>query len=137
MNEMYSMGLSIHSIGAVAVLVVIFINIIVLMTAKELEKYRRKNSIVYMPLSFMALGVELFTGIVMMAAKHLDFTVENIAMVLLGIVLIVLEVKRSKMLRFLNAKKQRALEAYKPFGLKIMYIEFALVVAISLWMWYI
>lgn len=85
----------------------------------------------------MAIGVALFTGIVMMAAKHLNFTIENIVMIFIGVVLIVLEAKRAKMLRFLNAKKERALEAYKPFGLKILYIEFLLITLISLWMWFL
>ena len=137
MNEMYSMGLSIHSIGAVGLLGVVFINILALMNANELAKYRRLMSIVLMPLSSMAIGVALFTGIVMMAAKHLNFTIENIVMIFIGVVLIVLEAKRAKMLRFLNAKKERALEAYKPFGLKILYIEFLLITLISLWMWFL
>jgi hypothetical protein len=137
MNEMYSMGLSIHSIGAVGLLAVVFINILALMNASELAKYRRLMSIVLMPLSSMAIGVAVFTGMVMMAAKHLDFTIENIAMIIISIVLIVLEAKRAKMLRYLNSKKERALEAYKPFGLKILYIEFVLITLISLWMWFL
>jgi len=137
MNEMYSMGLSIHSIGAIGLLVVVFLNIVMLMQANDLYKYRRKMSIVLMPLSSMAIGVAVFTGVVMMAAKHLDFTIENIVMIVISVVLIVLEAKRAKMLRFLNAKKERALEAYKPFGLKILYIEFVLILLISLWMYYI
>jgi hypothetical protein len=137
MNEMYSMGLSIHSIGAVGLLVVVFINIFALMQAKDLHKYKRVMAIGLMPLSSMAIGVAAFTGVVMMAAKHLDFTIENIVMIFIAIVLIILETKRAKMLRFLNPKKERALEAYKPFGLKILYIEFVLIVLISLWMWYI
>ncbi len=137
MNEMYSMGLSIHSIGAIGLLVVVFLNIVMLMQANDLYKYRRKMSIVLMPLSSMAIGVAVFTGVVMMAAKHLDFTVENIVMIVISVVLIVLEAKRAKMLRFLNVKKERALEAYKPFGLKILYIEFVLILLVSLWMYYI
>jgi hypothetical protein len=137
MNEMYNMGLSIHSIGAVGLLVVVFINIFALMQAKNLEKYKRVMAIGLMPLSSMAIGVVAFTGVVMMAAKHLDFTLENIVMIIITVMLIVLEAKRAKMLRFLNSKKERALEAYKPFGLKILYIEFVLIVLISLWMWYL
>jgi hypothetical protein len=137
MNEMYSMGLSIHSIGAVGLLGVVFINILALMNANELAKYRRLMSIVLMPLSSMAIGIALFTGMVMMAAKHLDFTLENIVMIIIGVVLIILEAKRAKMLRYLNSKKERALEAYKPFGLKILYVEFILITLISLWMWFL
>ena len=137
MNEMYNMGLSIHSIGAVGLLVVVCINIFALMQAKDLHTYKRMMAIGLMPLSSMAIGVAAFTGVVMMAAKHLDFTIENIVMIFIAVVLIVLEAKRAKMLRFLNPKKERALEAYKPFGLKILYIEFVLIVLIALWMWYI
>ena len=137
MNEMYSMGLSIHSIGAVALLGVVFINILVLMRAKDLYKYKRSMAIVLMPLSSMAIGLVAFTGIVMMAAKHLEFSVENIAMIIISIFLIVLEAKRAKALRYLNPKKERALEAYKPFASNLLYIEFALITLISLWMWWL
>jgi len=42
MNEMYSMGLRIHSFGTVALLGVIFINMLFLYTAQDLYKYKRK-----------------------------------------------------------------------------------------------
>lgn len=137
MNEMYSMGLSLHSIATVAILAVIFINLFLLISYKDLAKYRRVNSIVLLPLTYSILGVVLFTGTIMMAAKHLSFSVENIAMILLSIVYIVLEVKRVKTLRYLDMKKERAFEAYKPFARRILQIEFILVAAISAWMWLI
>jgi isopentenyl diphosphate isomerase/L-lactate dehydrogenase-like FMN-dependent dehydrogenase len=65
------------------------------------------------------------------------FTLANIVMIVVSIVLIVLEVKRAKMLRYVNAKKERALEAYKPFGLKILYSEFVLILLVSIWVYFI
>ena len=137
MNEMYNMGLSIHSIGVGVLLGIIFVNIVILMKIKDLVKYKRKMSIMLMPLSSMVLGAVIFTGIVMMAAKHLEFSVANIAMILLSVVLIYLEVKRVKLLKYINVKKERALEAYKSFALRILTIEFVLINVISLWMWLI
>ena len=137
MNEMYSMGLSLHSYSAVAVLVMIFINLFVLISSKDLAKYKRANSLYWMPLEITVLGSLLFTGIVMMAAKHLDFTVENILMIILGIVLIVLEAKRLKALKYLSTTKEHAFAAYKPYARTILQAEFILVLLMSLWMWFV
>jgi len=135
MNEMYSMGLDLHSWSAVAVLVMIFLNLFILISSKDLSKYKRANSLYWMPLEITVLGSLLFTGVVMMAAKHLSFTIENIAMIILGIVLIVLEAKRLKALKYLSTKKDHAFAAYKPFARTILQVEFILVFLMSLWMW--
>jgi hypothetical protein len=137
MNEMYNMGLDLHSWSAVAVLVMIFLNLFVLISSKELVKYKRANSLYWMPLEITLLGSLLFTGVVMMAAKHLEFTIENIVMIILGIVLIVLEAKRLKTLKYLSTKKEHAFTAYKPFARTILQIEFVLVLLMSLWMWFV
>ena len=136
MNEMYNMGLSLHSWSAVGVLVLIFFNLYLLISAKDLEKYRRANSLYWMPLEITVLGSLLFTGVIMMAAKHLHFTIENIIMIILGVVLIVLEAKRLKALKFLSTTKEHALEVYKPFARTILQAEFILVLLMSLWMWF-
>jgi predicted negative regulator of RcsB-dependent stress response len=73
----------------------------------------------------------------MMAAKHLDFTLENIAMIVIGVVLIALEVKRLKALKYLSTKKEKAFDAYKPFARTLLQIEFVLVLLMSLWMWFV
>ena len=135
MNEMYSMGLSIHSIGTAFLLGVMLLNFVVLKKATSLKKYKRSNSIILLPLTATILGVALFTGIIMMAAKHLDFTIANITMIIISLVLIFLEVKRNKALKYINANKERALEAYQTFGVKIILVEIILTLAISLWMW--
>ncbi len=137
MNEMYNMALSLHSWSAVAVLVMIFINLYILISAKELAKYKRVNSLYLIPLQITVLGALLFTGIVMMAAKHLHFSVENIIMIILGVVLIVLEAKRLKALKYLSTKKEHALEVYKPYARTILQVEFGLVLLMSLWMWFV
>jgi hypothetical protein len=137
MNEMYSMGLSIHSYGAVALLGVIFLNIIFLLRAKELIKYKRMMSVFLMPFNATIIGLAIFTGVIMMAAKHLDFTIENIVMIFISIALIVLEAKRSKTLKYLRQDREDAIALYRPFGLRILYIEFLLVLFISIWMWVI
>lgn len=137
MNEMYSMGLGIHSFGTVALLGVIFINMLFLYTAQDLYKYKRKMSIFLMPVSSMALAIVIFTGVVMMAAKHLSFTTANIAMILVSVVLIILEVKRAKILKYLSPKAVDGLQIYKRFALRIFMIEVALIVVVAAWMWWL
>ena len=137
MNEMYNMGLSLHSLGGVALIGVIFLNIFFLRIAKDLQKYKRLMSIFLLPLTATVLGLEIFTGIVMMAAKNLDFTIENIVMIGISVLLIVLEVKRAKTLKYMNPNKERSLQAYKDFGIKLLYIEAAWVLVIFIWMWWI
>ena len=137
MNEMYNMSLSLHSWSAVAVLVMIFINLFVLISSNDLKKYKRAHALYWWPLEITVLGSLIFTGIVMMAAKHLHFTVENIVMIVLAVVLIVLEAKRVKTLKYLSTKKEHAFAAYKPFARTILQIEFVLVALMSLWMWFL
>ena len=137
MNEMYNMGLGIHSVGEIVLLAVILGNIMYLKKITSLKKYKRVMSIGLVPLTASTIGFAIFTGIIMVAAKHLDFTLENIVMILISLILIFLEVKRIKNLSYMNANKERSLEAYRGFALKILYIEFVLVLLISLWMWLI
>ncbi len=135
MNEMYNMGLSLHSIGAVAILAVIFLNLFILISSKDLNKYKKWMTVALTPLTYTTLGYVIFTGVIMMAAKHLDFTLENIIMILISVIYIVLEVKRIKSLRYIDSKKERAFDAYKPLARTILQIQFAIVLIISIWMW--
>ena len=135
MNEMYNMGLSLHAIGGIALIGVIFLNIFFLKIAKDLRKYKRLMSIFLLPLTATIIGLEIFTGVIMMAAKHLDFTIANIVMIAISILLIVLEVKRAKSLKYMNPNKERSLEAYKNYGIKFLYMETAWVLVIFIWMY--
>jgi len=135
MNEMYNMGLSLHSVGSVAILAVIILNLFLLISYKELLKYRKLLSVFITPLTYTTLGYVIFTGIIMMAAKQLDFTLENIVMILIAIVYIGLEVKRLKSLKYLNSEKERAFDAYKPIARTILQVQFILVLLVSIWMW--
>jgi len=137
MNEMYSMGLSLHSVGAVAILVAIFINLFVMISAKDLKKYKRRNSIVLWPITFSILGLVMFTGVVMMAAKHLEFSVANVVMIVIGVIVIFLEAKRIKSLKYLSETKEHAFGAYKPLARTLLQVEFILVLVLSLWMWFL
>ena len=134
---MYNMGLSLHAIGGIALVSVIFLNIFLLRIAKDLQKYKRLMSIFLLPLTATVMGLEIFTGVIMMAAKHLDFTIENIVMIAISVLLIVLEVKRAKILKYMNPNKERRLEAYKDYANKLLYIELAWTLVIFIWMWWI
>jgi len=137
MNEMYNMGLSLHSISTVFILIVIFVNLFILISYQDLKKYKRVMSLYLTPLTATTLGFIIFTGTIMMAAKHLEFTLENVVMILLSVIFIILEVKRLRSLKYLDPSKERAFDAYKPLARTILQIEFALVLLISIWMWLI
>lgn len=134
MNEMYDMSIVTHNYGVIGVLAVIFINAMMLAMAKDITAYARKIRL-FMPIGMTIIGAVVFTGIVMMASKHLDFSVANVVMIFLAIVLIVLENKRSSKLIALDKTQVKAFENYKKQALNILLFEVLLIVSISAWMW--
>lgn len=136
MNEMYSMSIIMHDAGIVALIVAILVNIWMLRSAVDRKKYTKKMRI-YMPFSVMSLAAVMFTGVVMMAAKHLDFNLPNLVMIMVSIILIVLESKRYSALKYLDRTREEALEEYKSKAMRIMLIELAFVIVISIWMFLI
>ncbi len=107
------------------------------MSNNDLKKYKRIHSIVLWPITFTVLGVAVFTGIIMMAAKHLDFSFANVIMILITIIYITLEVKRVKSLKYLSDTKEHAFNAYKPMARTILQVEFILILLLSLGMWFL
>ncbi len=134
MNEMYDMSIVTHNYGVIGILVVIFINFMMLRRATDVTVYQRSVSI-FMPIGMTTIGFVIFSGVVMMAAKHLDFTIENIVMIIFAVILIVLENRRSKLLQRLNKKRDDALQTYTTDVNKIFIYEIATVLSISIWMW--
>ena len=134
MNEMYDMSIVTHNWGVMSVLVVVFLNIFMLFSIKNLSKYVRVMSI-FTPIVGTTIGVVIFTGVVMMASKHLDFTIENIVMIVFAFIFIYLEIKRTSGLKYLNKKEQNAFKNYKAYALKILSLEIFVVLLISFWMW--
>lgn len=135
MNEMYDMSIVTHNWGVMSVLGVILINIFMLLGIKNIAKYTRAMSL-FTPIVGTTIGMVIFTGVVMMAAKHLDFTVQNIAMITFAVILIYLEVKRSKGLQNLNKKDENAIKEYRTYALKIFLLEIFVTLSISFWMWH-
>ncbi len=134
MNEMYDMSIVTHNYGVMSVLAVILINLFMLLRAKDISRYIRAVRI-FMPIGGTAIGVIVFTGVVMMAAKHLDFTMANIAMIIFAVILIYLEVKRSSRLKYINKKEDGAFAKYKSFAVKVLALEVIVTLSISFWMW--
>ncbi len=132
---MYDMSIVTHNFGVMGVLGVILVNILMLLTAKNIAAYRKKM-IIFTPIGSTMIGLVIFTGIIMMAAKHLDFTVENIVMIIFATSVVMLEVKRAMTLKRLNVKIDNALADYKSYALNILLIETAAVLAMSAWMWF-
>ena len=133
METMYSMSLQLHFGFVMVWLGIIAFNAAMLQFAVQAPDYVRRARIA-MPFSVMAIAAMAFTGTVMMAAKHLDFTLENVAMILITVVLIVLESRRYKTVRRLRTKVAEALALYRPFALKLLAAEFVVTMLMTLWM---
>ena len=133
MNEMYDMSIITHNIGVMGLLGVILINILMLLVSQNIHAYAKKMR-VFMPIGSAMIAIIIFTGAVMMTAKHLEFTVENSLMTVFSLVLIFLEVKRYAGLKHLNLKLENAFEIYKKKAFRIFQIEFFVSLAISVWM---
>ena len=133
MNEMYSMSIDIHDFGVLAFLAIVIINMVLLQRATDIIKYAIRMQI-YMPISTTAIAIIIFTGMVMMAAKHLSFTIENIVMIIFSVALIFLESKRYFSLKHINRRAENAFGLYKAKAMKIMAIELVVTSLISVWM---
>lgn len=134
MNEMYDMSIVAHNYGVMGILLVVFVNLVMLYKATNLKKYKKSMS-VFTPIFSTAIGTIIFTGTVMMAAKHLDFTLENIIMIFFAVLFIIVEVKRSKTLKYLDDKDESALAYFRPIALKLYGIEIFLTLSMAIWMW--
>jgi hypothetical protein len=133
MDEMYNLSVDIH-LGAVVILVgLIAYNIFLLSREPDIRTYAYKMRVV-IPFSYFMIFTIIFTGAIMMAAKHLDFTIENIVMIILSLYLIPAEIKRYKILKRTNPKENGAFETYKNIGFKILASELGLIMLISIWM---
>lgn len=130
---MYNASLQLH-FGLVLIwLGVIAFNAAMIQFAVQAKDYVRRARIL-MPASVMAIVAIAFTGTVMMAAKHLSFTLENIVMILATIALIILESRRYKTLRRLRTKLADSLAIYRPYALKLLAAEMGVTLLITLWM---
>ncbi|MBD3801011.1 MAG: hypothetical protein IE886_06125 [Campylobacterales bacterium] len=130
---MYSMSLQLHFGFVLVWLGIIVFNGAMLQFAVQASDYVRRARVA-IPFSVMAIAAMAFTGTVMMAAKHLEFTLENIAMILLTVVLIVLESRRYKTVRRLRTKLPEALGLYRPYALKLLGAELVLTMLMTVWM---
>lgn len=134
MEALYTAGLEIHFVGVVVLFAVVIFNIIMLALSHQIIRYAKRLRIV-MPISSSLITITIFTGIVMMAAKHLNFSLANIAMIVLSILFIALEVKRYKILKHeTDIKQEDAFSQYKQKAFRFLGIEMALLVAMSAWM---
>ncbi len=134
MNAMYNMSLSIHWVSVFLLVAIFAASLWQLERANDVMAYLRKMRI-QGPLILMAMFAPIFTGMVMMAAKHLEFTIPNIAMIVLSIVLIFFEIKRSRPLKYASIIEEGAFDKYKKDAKTILISEIALILLISIWMY--
>ena len=129
MEEMYGLSIVAHYYSVVGILVVVFINFLILKKTTIIKDYKRAMSL-FTPISFIALGSVIFTGIIMMASKHLDFSFDNIIMILFSFIIIFLEIKRLGLLKGLREDFLK----YKKTVNSIFLAEIVLTLSISIWM---
>ena len=135
MEAMYTLGLSIHSITTALFLAVLLLNFVLLYRFEDVVRYKRLNSVVMTPLTLMIYSFVVFTGVLMMAAKRLDFSVPNSVMVVLSVVVLLVEIQRIKTLRFIDPKQRDSFVNYKGVFMKMIGLEIVATLFISLWMW--
>jgi len=133
MEMMYTTSLQLHFGLVLAWMGVILFNAAMVQFAVQAPEYVRRARIA-MPFSVMAIAAMAFTGTVMMAAKHLAFTLENIAMIIVTVMLIVMESRRYKTVRLLRTNMDDALQLYRPYALKLLAAEFVLTLLMTVWM---
>lgn len=133
MEEMYSLSIDIHWWGVLGLLAVIGWNMFWLLKSGNIVRYAKRMRVA-MPVSASLIALLIFTGAVMMAAKHLSFTLENVVMILFSIALIVMEAKRYKSLKRSNIEKFSALQSYKTKAFKLLGTELLLTLLITGWM---
>lgn len=134
MEAMYTMGLEIHTVGVIVLMGVVMFNIMMLALSNQVIRYAKRMRIV-MPISASLIALILLTGMIMMAAKHLHFTLANDAMIVVGIVMIILEAKRYKTLkRRTDITQDGAFALYKRKAFRYLGIEMTLLLIVTLWM---
>jgi hypothetical protein len=127
MEYMYGFALLAHFYSVLGMLIVILINLYFTKKISSLSKLRR-FMVIFTPIGSIMIGSVIFTGIVMMAAKHLHFTWQNNLMIVAALVFIYLEVKRTKTLKYL---KKEFFVRYKNFATVLLFIESAIVIVIA------
>ena len=134
MEALYSTGLEIHFVGVVVLIAVVMFNIIMLLLSHQIIRYAKRLRIV-MPISSSLIIITIFTGVVMMAAKHLNFSLANSMMIVLSILFIVLELKRYKILKYeTDINHENAFMQYKQKAFRFLGIELLLLIMMSIWM---
>lgn len=133
MELMYSTAIQIH-FGIIVVLMgIIGMNVAMILLAVNPHSYARRARIA-MPLSVMLIASVLFTGIIMMAAKQLDFTIENSAMILVTIGLTIMESERYFTLKRTHFDDEDAFATYQTSALRVLVGEMGLVLLMTLGM---
>lgn len=130
MNEMYELSIVAHYYSVLGVVVMILLNMFFVYKMGNIILYKRQMSI-FSPISILPLSSVIFTGVVMMAAKHLDFTLENVMMILFAFAMIILEVKRARVIKYVKGDSVKELQKNL---YTILMIEILLVLSISIWM---
>jgi len=133
MNEMYEMSIVAHYYSVVAVFGSILLNFFMVIKANDIQKHKRFNTL-YNPIGGTFIGSVIFTGIVMMAAKHLDFTIENIVMIIIAIYIIYLDFRRNKALKIIRTDYHSSFQFYRFFAMRMLITQLLLLLSISIWM---
>jgi len=130
MNEMYEMSQNLHIYSVIAMILTLLIMMLLHKLQSEQEVFVKRNAIVMVfHTSFIASTA--LTGVIMMAAKHLNFSFANIIMIIGLVAIIVLEVKRSKILKQVVRFGRGELTDYKRVGFNFELIELVLILIVG------
>jgi len=130
---MFNASLEAHGYSVVLFLVMICVNLLLLIRADDLFRFRKQMAYTT-PLSAVFLVSVIFTGIVLMLSKHLSLDFSNILMIAVAIIISTLEVKRIKPLKYLKNVPQ-AVPLYRSYAQRFLLIELVMMLAMLLWMW--
>ena len=130
MNEMYEMSQSLHIYSVIAMIFTLLVMMLLHKLKSEQEVFVKRNAIT-MVFHASFIGSTALTGIIMMAAKHLDFSFANIIMIIGLVAIIVLEAKRSKILKQVVKFRQGDFFEYKRVGFNFELIELVLLLIVG------
>jgi hypothetical protein len=132
MEEMYTMALDIHAVMVWGLLIVVVSNIALTLLPQPFEVYAKRIQMI-VPIYASVLATLILTGAIMMAAKHLEFTLANNVMIIASVLFMMLEgmrFSRLKVAQFMEDERENAKQfALKVYGVYIVLIAVVILIA--------
>ncbi len=98
MDTLFESALKFHIYSVIGVVFMMTAFYLFTQYTNNFDVYKRRIRM-WMPIYILALAFTVFTGILMMASKHLSFNLSNNLMIALTLLIVTLELKRHKRLQ--------------------------------------